>query len=144
VNYPEVVVGAIIFNAQGEVLICKSTKYHTKYIIPGGHIELGESMEDALVREVKEETGLDVYDLKLISLKDSAESKEIDPHFIFIDYICRTDSTDITLNHELDSYAWISLDELDDYDLGSFVKHLLEELRDKDKPEFKTDIFYGF
>ncbi len=143
-NYPEVVVGAIILNKDDKVLICRSTKYHTKYIIPGGHIEIGESMEEALIREVKEETGLDIYDLELFSLKDSVQSKDINKHFIFIDFLCRTDSSEVILNDELDHYDWISLDEIDNYDIGAFVKILLEELRDRDKAENIQEIFYGF
>jgi nucleoside triphosphatase len=143
-EYPEVVVGAVILNPDDEVLICRSTKWNKKYIIPGGHIELGEEMEDALKREVIEETGLEIYDIELFSLKDSLKSSDLDKHFIFIDYLCRTDSYNVKLNDEADLYKWISLDELDDYDIGVFVKILLEELRDKNSTEFKTEIFYGY
>jgi nucleoside triphosphatase len=54
-RYPEATVGAVILNSEDKVLICKSNKWNQKYVIPGGHIEAGESMEEALVREVKEE-----------------------------------------------------------------------------------------
>ena len=143
-EYPEVVVGAIILNTDNKVLICRSTKYNKKFIIPGGHIELGEEMEAALKREVMEETGLNIYDIELFSLKDSLKSSDLDKHFIFIDYLCRTDSSEVKLNDEADLYEWISLDELDKYDIGTFVKILLEELREKNKSEFKTEIFYGY
>ncbi|ODS50116.1 MAG: nucleoside triphosphatase, partial [Halanaerobium sp. 4-GBenrich] len=74
-KYPETVVGAVIFNPENKVLICRSTKWNSKYIIPGGHIESGEKMEEALVREVKEETGLEIYDIELLSLKESIYDK---------------------------------------------------------------------
>ncbi len=143
-EYPEIVVGAVIINPDDKVLICRSTKWNKKYIIPGGHIELGEGMEAALKREVMEETGLEIYDIELFSLKDSLKSSDLDKHFIFIDYLCRTDSYQVTLNDEADLYEWISLNELDKYDIGAFVKKLLEELRDKNTSEYKTEIFYGF
>jgi nucleoside triphosphatase len=88
-KYPEAVVGAVILNAKNKVLIVRSTKWNSKYIIPGGHIELGEKMKDALIREVKEETGLKIYDIELLSLKESIYSKSFgeQKHFIFIDYL---------------------------------------------------------
>ena len=143
-QYPEVVVGAVILNPDDEVLICRSTKWNNKYIIPGGHIELGEGMEEALKREVKEETGFEVHSLELLSLKDSLESKDLDKHFIFIDYLCRTDSYQVDLNDEADLYEWADLAEIENYDLGQFVNSLLIELRDKNDPEHKTSIFYGY
>ncbi len=57
-KYPDPTVGALIFNPEDKVLICKSHKWNDQYVIPGGHIELGEKMEDALKLEVLEETGL--------------------------------------------------------------------------------------
>ncbi len=143
-DYPEATVGAVILNSDNKVLICRSTKWNGKYVIPGGHIELGEKMEEALIREVKEETALEIYDIELLSLKESIYGKNFGDkrHFIFIDYLCRTDSVEVNLNHEFDSYQWISLAELDDYDLENFVKGLLEELRDNNQSKYKTEIFY--
>ena len=51
-RYPEPTVGAIIFNPDNKILLCKSHKWNNKYIIPGGHIELGTKMEAALKREI--------------------------------------------------------------------------------------------
>lgn len=143
-NYPEPVVGAVILNSENKVLICRSTEWDAKYIIPGGHIEAGEKLEEALIREVKEETALEIYEIKLLSLKESVYSKSFDQkkHFIFIDYLCRTDSAEIELNDEFDAYEWISLTELDDYNLEDFVKSLLKEFRDNNQPKYKTEIFY--
>ena len=61
-QFPEPTVGALIFNPEGKLLLMRSHKWRDKYVVPGGHIELGEHIEDALKREVKEETGLDVTD----------------------------------------------------------------------------------
>lgn len=54
-KYPEPTVGAVIFNPDNKILLCKSHKWDHKYVIPGGHIELGEKMEEALKREILEE-----------------------------------------------------------------------------------------
>jgi len=145
-KYPEPTVGAIIFNPDNKILLCKSHKWNNKYVIPGGHIELGEKMEDALKREIFEETGLEIYDIKLISLKESVFSNTFHEgkHFIFIDYICKTDSYEVTLNDEAEEYEWVDLKEIDNYELGGFVKSLLMELQNSKESQNKTEIFYGY
>ena len=46
-KYPEPAVGALILNSEGEIFLMKSHKWHEQYVIPGGHIELGETIEEA-------------------------------------------------------------------------------------------------
>src|SRR6266849_671930 len=94
-RYPEPTVGGFIINANGEVLLCHSEKWMDNYTIPGGHIELGERMEDALKREVKEEVGLDVKPVRLLLMQEAIYSTEFYKrrHFIFLDYLCKTESS---------------------------------------------------
>ncbi len=47
-RYPEPTVGALIFNNEGKIFLMKSHKWKGKYVIPGGHVELGETIEKAL------------------------------------------------------------------------------------------------
>ncbi len=145
-NYPEATVGAVIFNPENRVLLCKSRKWNSKYVIPGGHIESGEKIEDALKREVYEETGLDIYDLKLISLKESifSDTFESRKHFIFIDFTCRTDSSEVTLNNEAEEYIWVKPEETGNYDLGGFLRELFSEMNNKNASKNKTEIFYNY
>lgn len=145
-KYPEPTVSAIIFNPEGKILLCKSHKWGDKYVIPGGHIELGEKLEEALKREIWEETGLDIYDIRLISLKESIYSDTFydKKHFIFIDYICKTDSSNVSLNHEAEEYEWADLDQIEYYDLGGFTRELLVKLRSGDESQDSIKIFYNY
>lgn len=145
-EYPEPTVSAIIFNPEGKILLCKSHKWDNKYVIPGGHIELGEKMEEALKREVMEETGLKIYDLKLISLKESVYSETFHEkkHFIFIDYICKTNSSKVSLNDEAEAYQWVDIGEMEEYELGGFTKDLLLRLRSRDEFQDRVEIFYNY
>jgi len=145
VAYPEVTVGAVVFNSESKLLLCKSHKWNNQYVIPGGHIELGESMEAALRREILEETGLDIYAIKLIGIKECIYSDTFyeKKHFIFIDYVCKTNSTEVTLNEEAEEYVWITMAEIDRYDLGGFTKDLLQNIRERDRNK-QAAIFYNY
>ena len=145
-SYPEPTVGAVILNPEGKVLLCKSHKWENKWVIPGGHIELGEKMEDALRREIQEETGLRIYSAELLGIKESIFSDTFhEPkHFIFIDYLCRTNSSEVILNDEAQEYAWAELEEIDQYELGGFTRSLLDRLRGKKFSDHRVEIFYNY
>jgi len=112
-QYPEPTVGALIFNAEGKLFLMRSHKWKGKWVVPGGHIELGERMEDALRREVKEETNLEIRDLEFLCFQEFIYDERFWKrcHFIFFDYACRTDSTEVKLNEEAEEYLWVTLDE---------------------------------
>ena len=112
-QYPEPTVGALIFNPQGKVFLMRSHKWRGRWVLPGGHIELGERMEDALRREVKEETNLDIRDIEFICFQEFIYDERFwkRRHFIFFDYACKTDSMDVKLNDEAQEYLWVTLEE---------------------------------
>ncbi len=112
-HYPEPIVGALIFDPDGCLFLMRSHKWAGKYVVPGGHVELGETLEAALRREVAEETGLAIHDITFVGMQEFI----YDPafwqprHFIFFDYACRTDATDVRLNDEAQEYDWVTVDE---------------------------------
>jgi len=112
-QYPEPTVGALIVNPRGQVFLMRSHKWRDHWVLPGGHIELGERMEDALRREVKEETSLDIRDIDFICFQEFIYDERFwqRRHFIFFDYACKTDSAAVTLNDEAQEYVWVTLDE---------------------------------
>lgn len=144
--YPEPTVSAVILNPDSKFLLCRSHKWDDKWVIPGGHIERGEAMETALRREIYEETGLEIRDIRLIGIKECIGSGTFyrEEHFIFIDYICRTDTTDVVLNDEAEEYAWVSFDRLDEYPLGGFTEALLLRLRPDYSGADSIQIYYNY
>lgn len=130
-QFPEPTVGVFIFNPKGEILLVESHKWPGKYVVPGGHVELGERLEEAAIREAKEETGLDIYDLDFINFQqfiyDPAFWKH--RHFIFFDFAAKADSTEVTLNDEAQRHIWVQPEAalelaLDRYTETSIRKYL--------------------
>lgn len=112
-QYPEPTVGALIFDPAGRLFLMRSHKWGGQYVVPGGHVELGEGLEVALRREVAEETGLAISDVRFLCVQEFV----YDPafwkprHFLFFDYACRTERTEVILNDEAQSYVWVTVDE---------------------------------
>lgn len=127
--YPEPTVGALIFNREGRLFLMKSHKWKGRYVIPGGHIELGEKTTDALIREIKEETDLDIFDIEFICFQEFIYDETFwkKRHFIFFDFSCKTGSDKVKLNSEAEEFAWVTLEELDKYDIELYTKKTIEE-----------------
>lgn len=127
-QYPEPAVGALIFNKDNKVFLMTSPKWNGRHVVPGGHIEIGETIEEAVIREVKEETNLDVTDLEFVGLQDSIFSEEFngEKHFVFIDYVCKAINEDVVLNKEGTAYIWVSIAEALKLPLAKATRVLLE------------------
>jgi len=128
-KYPEPTVGALIFDPEGKVLLIKSHKWGDRYVIPGGHIELGEKIEDALRREIKEETGLDICDIEFFFLHEFIFDKTFHKkrHFLFLDHICNTTSTQVSLDQEGQEYVWVNPDEALNLQVEPYTRRIIEE-----------------
>ncbi len=129
-HFPEPTVGVFIFNENDELLLLKSHKWPDHYVIPGGHVELGERLEDAAIREAKEETGLDIYDLEFINFQEFIYDPSFwkPRHFIFFDYACKTRSTDVQLNDEAEHHIWVKLDAAIELPLDAYTRTSLDKL----------------
>ncbi len=106
---PVATVGALIHNAAGEVLMIRTHKWSGKWGIPGGKIRVGESSEDALRREIREETALDIADIRLVIVQDCIDSPEFmrQEHFILLNYTARSLRGEVTLNDEAEEFRWL-------------------------------------
>jgi len=127
-KYPEATVGALVVNPKGEVLIVRSSKWADKHTVPGGHIELGELAEDAIRREVKEETGLEVDVVKLLLVQQAVYPKFYckHEHFVFMDYLCRTKDSTVRLDgRELQEYTWVDPRDALQLDLEEYTRNFV-------------------
>ena len=128
--YPEPTVGALIVNKQGKILLTKSHKWFDKYTLPGGHIEVGETMKEAVAREVKEEVGLDVEVAEMLLIQEAIFAVEFwkRKHFIFFDFLCKSKDQQVKLDgRELQEYVWEYPGAAFRLNLDSFTEKTLEK-----------------
>ena len=97
-----------------------------KWVLPGGHTDKGEDVETAVKREVKEETGLDITELKFIKIYP-----EVFPEYKWeaIVYVFKAEAKGtLQKDHESEELRFVPLSELNDYEFGFDHKRIIEEV----------------
>ncbi len=125
----EIVSGALIENDEGKILLTQSTKWGDKWVLPGGHVEPGETYLQASVREGEEETGLKLEAVAIIYSGELIGSTDFHrpAHFIFSEVHCRVIGGELRLDdNELTTYKWLSPSEALKLDLGDSYQETLE------------------
>lgn len=126
---PLVTVGALIFNDADEVLMVQTHKWSNLWGIPGGKVKWGEPSEEALHREIREETAMAVTNVRFELVQDCIHSREFyrDAHFILLNYTCRVEgAAQVTLNDEAQHFRWLSLRASLDLPLNQPTRVLVE------------------
>lgn len=133
------IVGAFVFSSDGKILLGKNISgrtYESMWTIPGGGVESGESMSDAVIREIHEEVGVDISEIKLkkIKAKFGESEKTIgDERFLvkmtFSDYIVRMTqkAKDISLRSGDDfvDAVWFDVKSLNNLEIAPPAKQTL-------------------
>ena len=118
---PYVGVGAVIVDG-GKVLIVKR-KYDPlagQWSLPGGGVELGETLEDSIVREMREETGLEIEVGPVIEVFDRItrdDDGEVRYHFVLVDYLCWPVGGDLHASSDVADARFVDPSELPHYNL---------------------------
>lgn len=115
-RHPLVGVGALIFQ-NGRILMAQRGKEPLKgwWSLPGGALELGEELRDAVCREVREETGLEVRPVEMFEvferiLRDPAGAPEY--HYVLIDYVCEVAGGALRAGDDVCAVEWVAREAL--------------------------------
>jgi 8-oxo-dGTP diphosphatase len=120
----------IIKNQEGKILALRRSKTDPSkplsWDLPGGIVERGENIQDSILREVKEESGIQVEKPQLFDVFDFVT--EQGTYLICIGYITESISTEVVLSYEHDQYEWLTKDEFLAREVKSHIKELVRRL----------------
>lgn len=136
VDYIGIGVGAVIFNPDGMVFLAKRGKEARnekhQWEFPGGAVEFGEQLEDAIMREVMEEYGFEIEVESLLDVVNHIIPNE-QQHWVSPTFLCRYKSGTpcIMEQHKCEKIGWFELGEIPEAELTIASKKSLESLRKK-------------
>lgn len=122
---------AVIVNDDQQLLLTKRNiaPFQGLWVMPGGKIDLGESILQALHREVKEEVGLEVEVEDLIDVFEHLSPGEGNSHFIILYYLCRPVVCDIRHNpFEIDEAHWVPREKFADYPMPEGTRFIIGKI----------------
>ncbi len=133
-DYPDrplVGVGAAIWH-DNKILLARRGKSPKRgeWSLPGGAQELGETIMEALIREVREETGLTIEVVALIDVIDAIipdKEGKIRNHYTLVDFAARWVAGEARPGDDVVDVHWVTIDELSDYNLWKETKRVILE-----------------
>jgi nucleoside triphosphatase len=136
-GFARLVVLAVIENAAGEILLCRMTPrrpFAGQWALPGGGVEPGERVEEAIRREAREELGLPLRDPTPRFFVEGRHEKvlpdgtRIQRHMIFLVFQAMAGSQEVRLNPEFDAFAWVAPEQLASYAVNPTTRTVLRRL----------------
>jgi mutator protein MutT len=119
---PIVGVGAVVVGEKGVVLVKRAHEpLKGEWSLPGGAVEVGETLIEAVEREVREETGLHVRVGPVVEVLDRvhrAADGRVEYHFVLIDYLCSVTSGNLAQGSDAADVCWAALADLSKYQLA--------------------------
>jgi len=127
---PQLAVSAVIFR-EGKVLLVRRARSPGKgfYSLPGGRVEFGESLHQALEREVDEETGLKIDIVGLAGWREVVPGDTGGGHYVIMSFAARWAAREPVLNDEHDDFKWLSPGAFGDLRLTGGLLEVVEAAR---------------
>lgn len=107
---PLVGVGGIVVHDSKVLLVQRGTEpLKGQWSIPGGLIDVGETLREAVIREVREETGMVIEPIELVELLDRIhrEDNRVRYHYVIADYLCRVNGGTLRAASDADAVRWV-------------------------------------
>lgn len=131
-------VAAVVFSGERVLLVRRGNEPSKgRWGLPGGVVELGERVEEAVVREVEEETGVTVRPIRLLTVFDSIVRDVGDNvrfHYILCEYLCEAVEGDPHAATDVSDAVWVPLEDLGSMDMTLGTRRFIEKVWAGDYP----------
>jgi 8-oxo-dGTP diphosphatase len=129
---PIVAVGAVVFDEAGRVVLVRRGQppLSGRWSLPGGALEVGESLATATVREVREETGLDVDvgpRLEVVEHVSHDEHGRVAFHYVIVDFLCRVTGGTLLAGSDVIDAAYVWPHELQPFGLTPTAERVIAQ-----------------
>jgi 8-oxo-dGTP diphosphatase len=128
---PIVGVGAVIVDDTRVLLVRRANEpLKGEWSLPGGAVELGETLQAAIAREVREETGLEVEVGPMVDVLDRLRFDEHGRtrfHYVLIDFLCRRVGGTLGCASDADAAAWVEHEKLPAYSVAASTVDVIEK-----------------
>lgn len=128
---PVVGVGAVVLDGDRVLLIRRGhAPLKGQWSLPGGGVETGETLEQAIAREVLEETGLTVEVGPMVEVLDRISRDadgRVEHHFVLIDFVCRPSGGLLRSASDAEDAAWVALSELARYEVAPVTISVIQK-----------------
>ena len=133
--YPErpiVGVGAVVLDDDGRVLLVKRANEPLKgeWSLPGGAVDVGETLENGIRREVREETGIEIEVGPIVDVLDRIRHDaggRVQFHYVLIDFLCRSRGGVLQSATDAEQAAWVACSELRHYGVANATITVIEK-----------------
>jgi 8-oxo-dGTP diphosphatase len=141
---PYVGVGVVVFKGDNVLLVQRGKKPRlNSWSIPGGAQELGETVEDAAHREIREETSIEIELLELVEVVNSInrdDEERVQFHYTLIDFVAEWKSGDVVAGDDAADARWVSMEEIDEYNLRPLTYEVILQADDLRKSGAKKPV----
>jgi ADP-ribose pyrophosphatase YjhB (NUDIX family) len=132
--YPErpvVGVGAVVLDGDRVLLVKRGHEpLKGQWSLPGGGVEIGETLEAAVAREVLEETGLDIEVGPIVEVLDRISrdgAGNVEHHFVLVDFVSRALGGVLRGSSDADDAEWVPIDRLTDYGVAAVTVQVIRK-----------------
>jgi 8-oxo-dGTP diphosphatase len=129
---PIVGVGAVVIDGTKVLLVRRGNEpLKGEWSLPGGALELGETLQQGVVREVLEETGLVVTPAGMVEVLDRITQEEpsgrVRYHYVLVDFVCRVTGGTLAVGSDADEVRWVAREQLHNFSLAPVTERVIEK-----------------
>lgn len=118
----------MVFNERNDILLIKRGKepHYGRWMVPGGSLEWGETLEQAAIREVLEETGIEIEIEAFGELIEAITPGENGFHYVIVDYVAHANGGVLHAGSDALEATWARLDDLNAFDLTEDLARVIQ------------------